>query len=132
MGSKMEIKILKHWCRELGEFEIAIINAKEITNIRNIDDPYFWNHHKYSHNDYLSLAQRSTILYDGWKAGKSAEDMLICPFSASIARAYFVWPHIITVDWRPDGLYNFTGDGRHRIRAAQELDLYIPVIVHKR
>ena len=57
MESKMEIEILKHWCKELGEFEISFIKAKEITNIRNIDDPYFWNHHKHSHNDYLSLAQ---------------------------------------------------------------------------
>lgn len=124
--------MLKHWCKELGEFEITFIKAQNIINLYNTYCPYFWEHHGFSHNDYLYLAKQSELLYGDWKTGKSTEDMLNCPYTKDVAKAYFTWPDIITVSLRSDGLYDYTGDGRHRIRAAQELDIHIPVIVDKR
>ena len=124
--------MLRHWCKELGEFEISFIKAQDIIDLYNTDCPYFWNHHRFSHSDYLYLAKQSELLYDGWKTGKSVEDMLNCPYTKNVAKAYFTWPDIVTVSLRSDGLYDYTGDGRHRIKAAQELDIHIPVIVDKR
>lgn len=52
--------------------------------------------------------------------------MLINPELRNVALSYFSKNQLITVVKQENGFYRYTSDGRHRIMAAQELDIFIP------
>lgn len=111
-----------------------IINSKIIfipaSDVKNIPDRYnesFWNHHMNTHESYLELAKKSEILLKKWNQGLRYKDLKNDDECKEVFGAYLSEQQVIKVYKHIDGTYSLTGDGRHRVAAAQELNLCIPV-----
>lgn len=109
--------------------KIEFISAKLIKNIQDRYNPYFWEHHGNTHESYIDLANKSVKLYEKWCNGASVSELLRDEECSDFAGAYLSSNQVIKVYKYPDGTYMLIDDGRHRVAAAQELDLYIPVKV---
>ena len=68
-------------------------------------------------------------LYEKWCNGASISELLRDEECSDFAGAYLSSNQVVKVYKYPDGTYMLIDDGRHRVAAAQELDLYIPVKV---
>lgn len=109
--------------------KIEFISAKLIKNIQDRYNSYFWEHHRNTHESYIDLANKSVKLYEKWCNGASVSELLRDEECSDFAGAYLSSNQVIKVYKYPDGTYMLIDDGRHRVAAAQELDLYIPVKV---
>lgn len=115
--------------KSIEEREVVFIKAKSISKVYDIENPHFWEHHNKNHNDYIELAKKSIILFDKWKKGAKISDLMLDKETSDFAGAYLSSNQIIKVYRYPEGTYRLVDDGRHRVAAAQELDLHIPVVV---
>lgn len=88
--------------------EKVTIPASKIHGILDIDNEYFWNHHSYTKDDYLRITQD---MHNG-------NEQAIHDF-------YY---HPIKV-YKFKDIYILIDDGRHRVAAAQELEIDIDVVV---
>ena len=109
--------------------KIEFISAKLIKNIQDRYNSYFWEHHGNTHQLYIDLANKSVKLYEKWSNGASIAELLRDEECSDFSAAYLSSNQVIKVYKYPDGTYMLIDDGRHRVAAAQELDLYIPVKV---
>lgn len=109
--------------------KIEFVSAKLIKNIQDRYNSYFWEHHGNTHESYIDLANKSVKLYEKWCNGASISELLRDEECSDFAGAYLSSGQVIKVYKYPDGTYMLIDDGRHRVAAAQELDLYIPVKV---
>ena len=94
-----------------------------------MDDKNFWNHHTHTHDDYIALASRVPDVMDLIESGRSLADVNADNELIATARQYFDPNKMIHVELGDDGTYRFSDEGRHRIMAAKELGLDIPVFV---
>lgn len=111
---------------KLEEPYIEFIRAQLIEGIYDRDNEYFWDHHGCKKSDYIALAKKSKILYEKFSAGIPLEKLKCDPECEGFYGAYLGDKCIVNVEKR-EGKYLLVDDGRHRVAAAQELDLYIPV-----
>lgn len=112
-----------------NESNIAFVRAKSISNIYDKDNPHFWNHHGYNHDDYLKLADSSRVLYEKWQKGVSINELLKDERFRDMVYIFLVKPNVIKVTRVNNDTYALINDGRHRVVAAQELDIFVPVII---
>lgn len=80
-----------------------------------------------SKEEYLEIACHIPEVYERLQNGESLEDLVQDEKVGACAEQYFLPENMVTVDHCADGSYQFTDDGRHRIAAAQELGVDIPV-----
>ncbi len=117
----------KYVFQEIANDKIIFIKASLVKEIYDHANPHFWNHHGNDHNGYIELAQRSMVLYSKWLSGYNVTDLLNDEECCGVALEYLAENQIIKVYKYPDGMFSLAGDGRHRVAAAQELDVYVPV-----
>ena len=117
--------ILKYY----SEPQIIFIPARQITGILDADKQFFWQHHGQGMEDYISLAQRSTILYKKWLLGTPIDKLSLDPECTEIAKAYLTEHEMVQVIRKNANEYEWANDGRHRTAAAQRLDIHILVRV---
>lgn len=123
----VENKTLLEFYRIESPF-IKFIEAELIEGIYVRDNEYFWEHHGYHKRDYIKLAEKSKILYENFLAGVAIDELKFVPECEDIVGAYLGDKCIIKV-YQKEEKYILVGDGRHRVAAAQELRLFIPVKV---
>lgn len=111
---------------------ITFVRAKSISNIYDKDNPSFWYHHDYNHEDYLQLANQSRVLYEKWQKGVTIDELFKDERYRDMVYIFLVKPNVIKVTRGNNNTYELINDGRHRVMAAQELDIYVPVIILKR
>lgn len=105
---------------------IEFVLAELIEGIYDKDNEFFWNHHGCDKDNYIRLAERSEILYKKYLDGKDIESIKKDFECNDISGAYLSERQIIKV-YKYGNRYILVDDGRHRVAAAQELKLYIPV-----
>lgn len=105
---------------------IEFVPARLIEGIYDRHSIYFWKHHGYTKENYMTLAKKSVILYEKYLAGESIERLKKNFECQDIIYAYLDESQVIKV-YKREGKYLLVTDGRHRVVAAQELDTYIPV-----
>ncbi len=88
----------------------------------------FWNHHGNTKEDYMSLAENLPEVNERISNGESLESLRNDPDLGACASAYYGQDKMIKVNATEDG-YEFDSDGRHRMRAAQEMGYEVPVDV---
>lgn len=107
---------------------VQFIFAELIDDIYGKEDSYFWNHHNNNKESYLELAEKSIILYKRYLSGEDIKLLAEDSKYKNIVNAYLSKSQIIKV-YRCNGRYKLVDDGRHRVVAAQELKIYVPVMV---
>ena len=117
-----------------GDDNLHIIDSEEIimpTFYKTDED--FWQQHRYNKKEYLEFLKEYDSIYDKLDAECSAmmNEMMIRKESRHLYHLFavmFIKPNALTVYKHKDKI--FCGDdGRHRIHAAQELQMYIPVYI---
>lgn len=111
---------------ELHEDNIEFIPARSICGIRDRDNPHFWSHHGCTKESYLELARKSEKIYQKWNEGTSISDMLVDKDLKDVSDVYLSEAKIIQLYRCPNGWYKLGDDGRHRVAAAQELNMVVP------
>lgn len=107
---------------------IEFIFAELIDDIYGKEDSYFWNHHNNNKESYLELTEKYIILYKRYLSGEDIKLLAEDSKYKNIVNAYLSKSQIIKV-YRCNGRYKLVDDGRHRVVAAQELKIYVPVMV---
>lgn len=125
MKIKQRIKLL----RINSNSPIKFIKAKKICGIYDKDNIYFWLHHGRTKEDYMMLAKQSIVLFQKWLDGKDIDQILSDPECKDFAGAFLSKKQIISVRKCGFFKYSLISDGRHRTLAAQELNIYIPIII---
>ncbi len=103
------------------------ISAKEIKDF-NIGDQSFWDYKSTSKEKYFDMAKKIPEVEQGLRSGKSMEELRQNPELKDTVDAYFDEKNVIIVERDKDG-YHFQDNGRHRVAAARELGIDIPVRV---
>lgn len=121
---KPENKIQNDW---------NVINASEIdmSTALGMDNANFWYHHSNCKEDYMRIARKLPDVQSGLNSGKSLEELKRNPELADTVVAYYDPEKMIQVELTFDGTYVFDSEGRHRIKAAQELGYAVPVKIVK-
>lgn len=111
--------------------DIRTINASEIdmSYAQGMGNDQFWNHHGNNKEEYMNLAERIPDVQRALNNGMSLDEIKKEPELKDTAEAYFDLNNMVKVEQQTDGSFSFVDDGRHRIVAAQELNLEIPVKV---
>ncbi len=91
----------------------------------------FWEYKARSKEEYLEMASHIPEVYERLQNGESLEDLVQDEKVGACAEQYFLPENMVTVDHHADGSYQFTDYGRHRIAAAQELGIDIPVKINE-
>ncbi len=95
----------------------------------------FWaykeQHNGHSKADYLEMGSHIPEIRDRLNAGESLESLIHDDRLGACATQYFSPDNMIRVESFPDGHYEFSSGGRHRIAAAQELGIEIPVQINE-
>ena len=112
--------------QELPNAEIEFIPAEMITGILDRENPHFWNHHGYVKDDYIELAKQSKEIYEMWFNGSSVAEIQNNEDFRRLSEIYLSDRLCIKLYRCPNGKYCFVSDGRHRIAAAQLLNIPIP------
>ncbi len=98
--------------------------------MREVNDPRgFWTRsgrEGYSREAILKKARAAGEIYSTYERGLPVEQLAANPDIADAYYSYFMEP--VRVSSIGD-YYVFESDGRHRILAAQELDVSIPVLI---
>lgn len=95
-------------CIFIEKNEKITIPASAIHGISYLDKKYFWNHHCYTKDDYINLTQN---MHNGDK--QALHNFYYTPIKV----------------YRFKDIYILLDDGRHRVKAAQELGIHINVVV---
>lgn len=104
-------------------------DANDIVGARyydDVSDEEFWNHHGNTKEMYQELASKVPDVQTALDSGRSLDDLRQDPDLGACASQFFTDANMIRV-YKYGGKYIFDGDGRHRVAAAQELGILIPV-----
>lgn len=105
-----------------------LVNSNDIYGIDDFDQGEdFWNHHGHTKDEYMSLAEGLPEVNERVANGESLESLREDPNVGACASAYY-GSDMVKVDATDEG-YEFDSDGRHRVKAAQELGYDVPVQV---
>ena len=96
----------------------------------------FWEYKEQRSNghskaDYLEMASHIPEVRERLNNGESLENLMQDSRIGACATQYFSPNNMIKVESYPDGHYEYSTGGRHRIAAAQELGIEIPVQVNE-
>ena len=96
----------------------------------------FWEYKEqrpngHSKADYLEMASHIPEVRERLSNGESLESLMRDDRVGACATQYYSPDQMIKVESFPDGHYEFSSGGRHRIAAAQELGIEIPVQVNE-
>ena len=109
---------------------LSMVNSKDIVGLFhndsiNIDE--FWTHHGENKARFTELALKigtvRTMIEGGMNLEQIKQDSTCVEQYFSLDRAVRVYQY--------GDKYIFGGDGRHRVRIAQEMGLDIPVVIYK-
>ena len=114
---------------EDSRYRTVDANAIDMTDARGMDDPNFWNHHGNSKETYMDMAEKLPDIQKELGEGKSLDELKENPDYADTVNAYYNPDNMVKVEQKPDGSYAFQDDGRHRVEAAREAGVSIPVEV---
>ena len=115
--------------QKLPNPEIEFVPAELITGIRDRANPYFWNHHGKSKESYIELAKKSEVIYEMWCNGISIVDIQKNEKLSELSTIYLSDQLCIKLYKYPNGKYLLLDDGRHRVAAAQKLNIVVPAKV---
>ena len=115
--------------QKLPNPEIEFVPAELITGIRDRANPYFWNHHGKSKESYIELAKKSEVIYEMWCNGISIVDIQKNEKLSELSTIYLSDQFCIKLYKYPNGKYLLLDDGRHRVAAAQKLNIVVPAKV---
>lgn len=92
----------------------------------------FWEYKEQRSNgrskaDYLGMASHILEVRERLNNGESLESLMQDNRVGACATQYFSPDNMIKVESYSDGHHEYSTDGRHRIAAAQELGIEIPV-----
>lgn len=102
------------------------INGSEIIDIPGSNKPEFWEHSKYSEEEYKSFINNSQDFFDAYTNKKNYENYKIDSVDASYV--YIHCGNCIVVKQTPDG-YICGDNGKHRCAVAKKYNLRILVCV---
>lgn len=96
----------------------------------------FWEYKErrangHSKADYVEMASHIPEVQERLNNGEPLESLLRDDRLGACATQYFSPEQMIRVERMPDGSYEYADGGRHRIAAAQELGISIPVQVNE-
>ncbi len=114
---------------EDSRYRTVDANAIDMTDARGMDDPNFWNHHGNSKETYMDMAEKLPDIQKELGEGKFLDELKENPDYADTVNAYYNPDNMVKVEQKPDGSYAFQDDGRHRVEAAREAGVSIPVEV---
>lgn len=138
-GKVRAVSLEEAVCRDIpaDQIEVRLFDDE-------IQDPEgFWSMHtitdesveegirKTCKEDYLELASRIPGVYEAIKSGKTKEEILQDPELKETYLKYFADNRMIRAV-EGNGYVEMQGDGRHRILAARELNMKIPVKIDSR
>lgn len=109
--------------------EIEFIPAEQIVGIRDRDNPHFWNHHGNTKKFYIDLAEQSKALHDEQCMGTIVKEIQSCEELKKLYNIYLSDQYCVKLYKYPNGKYLLVDDGRHRVAAAQILNIAIPAKV---
>ena len=100
------------------------------------DQQGFWEYKEqrtggHSKADYLEMASHIPEVRERLNNGESLESLMQDSRVGACATQYFPPGNMIQVESHPDGHYEYSTGGRHRIAAAQELEIEIPVQINE-
>ena len=100
------------------------------------DQKGFWEYKEqrtggHSKADYLEMASHIPEVRERLNNGESLQSLMQDERLGACATQYFSPENMIKVESYPDGHYEYSTGGRHRIAAAQELGIEIPVQVNE-
>ena len=100
------------------------------------DQQGFWEYKEqrtggHSKADYLEMASHIPEVRERLNDGESLESLMQDSRVGACATQYFSPGNMIQVESHPDGHYEYSTGGRHRIAAAQELEIEIPVQINE-
>lgn len=111
----------------------AWINAGDILGVFHNDDisiDGFWTHHGETKERFADLASKTGTVKSMLDQGMSLEQIKQNPDLTACVEQYFSPDRAVRV-YQYGDKYIFGGDGRHRVRIAQEMGLDIPVVIYK-
>lgn len=132
---KREPDVTEMWKHEViqnPEFQFIRANEIKKESIYDRENKHFWNHHNYSKDEYINLANESIKLYEDYRNGRSIDELLK---TYKFAGAYFSdnqTIHVCQTQVEDETYFELMTDGRHRVVAAQELDIHIPVKIFEK
>lgn len=106
------------------------INSNEIKGL-DISDESFWSYKSTEKEKYLDMASKIPDVERGLQSGMSMEKLRENPELKDTIDAYYDANNMITVEKDSEG-YHFQDSGRHRVAAARELGIDIPIKVVER
>lgn len=108
----------------------ASINAAKIKDL-NVRGNSFWKYKSTTKEKYLDIAAKIPEVKQGLQNGKSIHELRQSPGLKDTIDAYFDENNMIIVEKDSEG-FHFQDNGRHRVAAARELGVDIPVKVIER
>lgn len=97
--------------------------------IKNSKDLWKYKHHGNTRDDYINFVKKLPLVYEKLNNGVRGEDFSRFPELEGTYLAFFKEPIRVYCfeKEKEDKLYYIAYDGNHRVLAAQELGLIIPV-----
>ena len=114
---------------EGSRYRTVDADTVDLSGARGMDDPNFWNHHGNDKETYTEMAEKLPDIQKELGDGKSLDELRENPEYRDAIDAYYNPDTMVKVEQKPDGTYEFQDDGRHRVKAAQEAGVNIPVEV---
>lgn len=116
-----------------GGHHLSLVHSRDIIGLFHndsirIDD--FWKHHGESKARFVELASKIGTVRTMIEEGMNLEQIKQDSNLTACVEQYFSLDRAVRV-YQYGDKYIFAGDGRHRVRIAQELGLDIPVIITK-
>lgn len=113
--------------------QLSMVNSKDIIGLFhndsiNIDE--FWKHHGENKARFTELALKIRTVRIMIEKGMNFEQIKQTPNLTACVEQYFSLDRAVRV-YQYGDKYIFGGDGRHRVRIAQEMGLDIPVVIYK-
>jgi len=115
-----------------GQYD-SWIDARDILGIfhnDNVDATQFWSHHGESKDRFFELASHITTVKTMLDQGLTLDQIGQNDELSACVAQYFSPDRAVKV-YKYGSNYIFLGEGRHRVRIAQEMGLKIPVIIYK-
>ena len=116
--------------RRMEELRPGTIPAASILDVDSSGE-YFWQEHSLTKADYLALARDIPEVQQRMDSGASLEELKKDPRLGACATAYFDPAEMVKVEHDQNG-FHFGDNGRHRIAAARELGINMPVLIIER
>lgn len=116
-----------------SSLHLSMVNSKDIIGLFhndsiNIDE--FWTHHGENKARFTELALKIGTVRTMIEGGMNLEQIKQDSTLTACVEQYFSLDRAVRV-YQYGNKYIFGGDGRHRVRIAQEMGLDIPVVIYK-